>query len=149
MNLSDVIRPNLDNIVVAAAAVVDAAGLPHYMSLDPQGVKLRLRELAEAMLKSVETGEPVHFASHAQSIAHDRFLAGVHIEELLTTFNALETALWENVVKVAPTEDVVADLGLIGSIIGAGKDQVASSYVEMATQRHTHGLDMSHLHEAL
>ena len=39
--------------------------------------------------------------------------------------------------------------GIIGSIIGAGKDQVASSYVEMATQRHTHGLDMSHLHEAL
>lgn len=149
MMISEGVRPHAAEIVAEAADTVRLARLPHYLALETHEVEARLHELLEAVLTSLETGRPLHFAEHAYHVASDRFHAGVRIEEVQTAFNALETALWRRITAVVPTERVVHDLGAVGAVLGAGKDQLASRYVELAGARHSHGVDVAHLVDAL
>jgi len=149
MMISERVRPHAADIVAEAADTVRLARLPHYLELEAHDLEARLHELLDAVLTSLETERPLHFAEHAYHVASDRFHAGVRIEEVQTAFNALEAALWRRIASVVPTERVVHDLGAVGAVLGAGKDQLASRYVELAGARHSHGVDVAHLVDAL
>ncbi len=146
--ITDRIRPYAARLVTEAAATVSRARLPHYHA-DPEGTTDKLTALLEAMLSSLEHHEPLHLARHVDTLATERFLAGYRVEEVLASFNALESALWRLLVEVVPADTLVRDLGRIGAVLGAGKDQIASRYVDLASQRHTHGVDLRQLEAAL
>jgi hypothetical protein len=142
--ITDRIRPYAERLVAEAGDTVARAHLPHYHA-DAEGTVHKLRSLLDAAMTSLDAREPLHLARYVDDLAVDRFLAGYHVEEVLAVFNALEGAVWSLLVEIVPADTLVRDLGRIGAVFGAGKDQIASRYVELASQRHTHGVDVGRL----
>lgn len=149
MHVADRIRLHSVELVTLATTTVERAQLPHYSATGGQTTESYLRELLDVVADSLDQSRPLLMAEHAHQLATQRFLAGFKIEELLTAFNALETTLWQFLVAALPAEDAIVELGRIGAVLGAGKDQIASRYVELATQRHAHGVDLAGLDAVL
>ena len=80
--------------------------------------------------------------AYAQSLAEERFEAGYDLVEVQTAFNALEEASWRRVLAdLDPTEFADA-LGLVSTLLGAGKDALARRYVSLAADTHAPSLDV-------
>ena len=76
-----------------------------------------------------------------------RFLAGFGIDEIQVAFNTLEEALWRFLVATVPPEELSDDLGQLGAVLGAGKDQLAQTYVLLASRRHAPHVDVEVLNQ--
>ena len=81
----------------------------------------------------------------ASRIATERFEEGFDIGEVQAAFNALEQSIWRRVVAETPPEDLAEATGLVGTVLGYGKDVLARTYVSLASQRHVRSLDLSAL----
>ena len=149
MHVADRIRLHAAELIALATATVERAQLPHYSAGGTDATAAYLRDLLDIVADSLDQAKPLLMAEHANTLATERFLAGFRIEELLTAFNALETTLWQFLARALPAEEAVVELGRLGAVLGAGKDQIASRYVELATQRHAHGVDLAGLDAAL
>ena len=62
-----------------------------------------------------------------------------------TAFNVLEEAIWQDVIVALPAEDLVEASGLLGTVLGAGKDTLARTWVSLASQQHVPSLDLTAL----
>jgi hypothetical protein len=80
---------------------------------------------------------------YAESVAHERFNAGFGISEVQTAFNAIEEAAWRGLLASGPAADVVEPIGLLSTVLGAGKDELARTYVSLAASRSVPTLDLS------
>ncbi len=142
MNLAERLTGQSDALVAEATAALDHARLAHYTKDGPEVAQARLEDLFGVLVQSLSEGSPVPVVSHAEAVAHERFTAGFGIEEIQVAFNILEETLWRHLVAEAPAAELGTDLGLIGSVLGAGKDQLARSYVELAARRHVSHIDL-------
>jgi hypothetical protein len=84
---------------------------------------------------------------YAEEVAKERFSAGFEISEVQTAFNVLEEAIWHVVIGRLPTENLVEATGLIGTVLGAGKDTLARTWVSLATSQRVPSLDLAALFE--
>jgi hypothetical protein len=57
----------------------------------------------------------------------------------------LEEAIWRVVIAQQPAQDLLESSGLIGTVLGAGKDALARQWVSLATKQHVTSLDLSAL----
>ncbi len=64
-----------------------------------------------------------------------------------TAFNALEAAIWTRVFSALEPDQFAQTLGLVSTILGAGKDALAGKYVPLATDTHAPSLDLRALFE--
>jgi hypothetical protein len=62
-----------------------------------------------------------------------------------TAFNVLEEVLWLRILKQFPPAEQGEALGLVGTVLGAGKDALARKYVSMATRTRTPSLNLQAL----
>jgi hypothetical protein len=62
-----------------------------------------------------------------------------------TAFNVLEEAMWRKIVAVTPPEHLAEAIGLLTTVLGAGKDALARTYVALATNQHVASLDLGAL----
>jgi hypothetical protein len=85
---------------------------------------------------------PIH---RAEAVARERFAAGFDIAEVQTAFNVLEEAMWRRVVAATEPEGLADAIGLIATVLGAGKDSLARTYVALASERHVPSLDLTAL----
>ena len=83
--------------------------------------------------------------AHAGTIAVERFNAGYDLWEVQTAFNVLEETLWQQVLKGMPAEQYAEALGLVSTVIGAGKDALARSYVSLASKSRAPSLNLESL----
>jgi hypothetical protein len=54
----------------------------------------------------------------------------------------LEEAIWMQVLRHLPVTDYAEALGLVGTVLGAGKDSLARRYVSLASQTKTSSLNL-------
>ena len=64
-----------------------------------------------------------------------------------TAFNALEQTMWRRVVAAVPPDKVANCVGLLSSVLGAGKDAAARTYVRLAAHHHAPAMNVSALAE--
>ncbi len=134
-----------DAIVESAATALERSGLRHYAEAGPEAVRERLDQLFALVVASVSTRDLVPMIDHATRVAHERFEAGFDISEVQTAFNVLEEKIWARVIEAMETSDLAEALGLVGTVLGAGRDALACSYVSLATHQHVPSLDLSAL----
>ena len=84
---------------------------------------------------------------YAQHVAEERFDAGFGIAEVQSAFNVLEEAIWHVVLAQLPADDLLEAAGLVGTILGAGRDALARTWVSLATSQHVPSLDLTALFE--
>ena len=121
------------------------ARLAHYEAAGQEESRRRLEDLLSLALDSLEgrTLEPI--CDFAEGIARQRFEAGFDISEVQTAFNVLEEAIWQVVISKLPPAELAEATGLVGTVVGAGKDTLARTWVSLAAQRHVSSLDLSAL----
>jgi len=90
----------------------------------------------------IATHDLTPIVAHAQQIARERFSAGYDLSEVQSAFNALEAATWARVLATLPPDRFARTLGLVSTILGAGKDALARTYVSLATDAHAPSLDL-------
>ncbi|HEY5876861.1 MAG TPA: hypothetical protein VIT64_16250 [Ilumatobacteraceae bacterium] len=132
-------------IVDDAAAALERSHLAHYEEAGTDERRRRVQSLFDVVLTSLRQRDLVPIHGYAEAVARERFEAGVSIAELQTAFNVLEEALWQRVVSATDAGDLADAIGVVATVLGAGKDSLARTYVELATARHVPSLDLTAL----
>ena len=145
VDVIEVLTQEGDAIVDAAAAALERSNLRHYAEAGPVASRERLEQLLGLVVQSVSTRDLVPMIEHAERVAHERFSAGFDIHEVQTAFNVLEEAIWSRVIDDVAPRDLAEALGLVGTVLGAGRDTLACTYVSLASQQHVPSLDLSAL----
>jgi hypothetical protein len=129
-------------ILGAAEATLTQTRLEHYDAAGKLEVKRRLEELFDHLLESLRTKDLGPVFIHAERIAEERFTSGYDLSEVQTAFNALEAAIWTRVFSALTPDRFAQTLGLVSTILGAGKDALGRKYVSLATDTHAPSLDL-------
>ena len=145
VDVIEVLTQEGDAIVDSAAIALERSNLRHYTEAGPDAARERLAKLLALVLESVTTRDLVPMIDHANLIARERFAAGFDIHEVQTAFNVLEEAIWGRVVDAIPPRDLAQAIGLVGTVLGTGRDTLACTYVSLASHQHVPSLDLSAL----
>lgn len=141
----EVLTTEGDAIVDSAAAALERSNLPHYAAAGTDAARERLAQLLTLVVTSVHTRDLVPIVDYATQIARERFDAGFDIREVQAAFNVLEEAAWARVVDAIAPRDLAEAVGMVTTVIGAGRDALAREYVSLASKQHVPTLDLSAL----
>jgi hypothetical protein len=133
------------DIVDDSFAQLQHSHVTHYESAGEELTRQRLDELFRLVVSAIRDRDLSAVAGYATKIATERFEQGFDIGEVQAAFNALEQAIWRRVVAGTPPADLAEATGLVGTVLGHGKDVLARTYVSLASQRHVRSLDLSAL----
>jgi hypothetical protein len=132
-------------ILRAASDSLARMHLRHYESATPDSVQERLSALFEQLVEGVTRRDLGPMIAHAERVAEERFQAGYDLAEVQIAFNALEEASWSRAIAVIDASHLAQALGLIGTVLGAGKDALARRYVSLASGTRAPSLDLAAL----
>jgi hypothetical protein len=146
MSVDAVLTESASEIVDDAYGELHPQAHPHYAALGEATVRRYLTELFDLVVSAVINREAVHLVQHAERIAEERFHAGFDLSEVQAAFNALEQAMWKRIVAVEHGPELLTSVGMLSSILGAGKDALARVYVHLASYRHAPHVDVAALY---
>ncbi|HEX2704492.1 MAG TPA: hypothetical protein VHM65_01945 [Candidatus Lustribacter sp.] len=142
MNFVERLEAQSSVFVEEAAAALERQGMKHYVDSGAESTRDRMQELMDLLLECLRGKTLLPMVKHAERVANERYRAGFGLEEVQTSFNVMEESLWKHLVHEAPVAELAEDLGLIGTVLGAGKDQLARTYVSLASHHHAPSLDL-------
>jgi hypothetical protein len=129
-------------ILDAASASLVRAHPAHYETVGEAERRRRLELLFDHLRAAVDARQLDEILAYARELAAERYSTGYDLSELQTAVNALEEAIWASVFAHLAPEEYVEALGLVSTILGAAKDELAREYVVLATQTHVPSLDV-------
>ncbi len=142
MSLLTLLREGRQEILAEATAAVRRARLAHYEAAGEAGIRQRLDDLFGLVTDAIRDRDLGPMAAHAEAVAKERFEGGFDLAEVQTAFNVLEEVLWWRILKRLPAAEQGEALGLVGTVLGTGKDVLARQYVSLATRTRTPSLDL-------
>lgn len=145
MDLKKLLKTQSAEILENALQSLNCAHLKSYSKSSQGENKKRLLNLLTLTEKCVVEKNLLPMKEHAAQIAKERFDAGFDLLEVHTAFNALEEELWNRVTKNIEPESLGEALGLVSTILGAGKEELALSYVALASKTRTQTLNLTEL----
>lgn len=145
MALTELLAARRDRIVEEALAALDRAHLAHYEATDEPERRERLTALYDLAAEAVTSRNLTRLLHHAERVARARFADGYDLTEVQTAFNVLEERLWSALVEELPPAELARAVGLVGTALGAGKDRLAATYVELVSRGRVPTLDLAAL----
>jgi hypothetical protein len=145
MELSQLLESQSDEIINAACSAVERSHLHHYERDGADKTRERIVTLFNLTKQSVKDRNLAPMIAHAEQIARKRYTAGFDLWEVQTAFNVLEEAIWVKVFKIVPPDALAEALGLVSTILGAGKDMLARTYVSLASKTKAPSLNLQSL----
>ncbi|MDR3682929.1 MAG: hypothetical protein P4L11_04290 [Geothrix sp.] len=145
MSLEKVLHDGKQEMLSEAVESVRRARLQGYEKAGPDLLRQRLGVLLDLVINAVLERNLTPIITHANTVATERFEAGVDLSEVQTAFNVLEEAIWLRILKKLPPAKQAEALGLVGTVLGTAKDALARQYVSMATRTHTPSLNLKAL----
>ena len=127
MNIIELHEQLFNDIV---ADVFTAISRAHRRSCEKAGTKptqQRLKALYGHTVCGVNERNLSPIIADAEFIAQERSMAGFDLSEIQTAFNVLEEAIWVCIMKELPPEEQAEALGLVSTVLGAGKDASLAS----------------------
>ncbi|HMN23269.1 MAG: hypothetical protein IT276_11895 [Ignavibacteriaceae bacterium] len=145
MNLKELLRTQSAEILESATQVLKCAHLKSYDKSSPADNKKRILNLLTLTQQCVIERTLLPMKEYSAQIAKERFNAGFGLHEVQTAFNALEEELWTRITKQIAPEKLGEALGLISTVLGAGKEELALTYVTLASKTRTQTLNLTEL----
>ncbi len=142
MNLVELLQEHQAGILTKAFEAVKRSQLKSYENAGDEHIHQRLKALFVLAVRAIKERNLGPMTAHAQTIAQERFSAGYDLSEVQTAFNVLEETMWKAVMEFMPPEQFAESLGLIGTVLGAGKDSLARRYVSLASKTKSTSLDL-------
>ena len=134
METSAVLASAGDRVVGEAVAALERCHQTHYQVSSPEKRRRYVRDLFELVVQCVREGDAGPIIASCQQTAADRFEAGGDIAEIQETFNVLAEVLWRHVASTLAGDQRIETLRLVNTILGAGKDALARTYVDRASR---------------
>lgn len=145
MKLKQLLETQREQIISDATNVLTDVRLKHYEASAAAQNRERFERLFEFTYECVKCQELVPIVEYTRRIASERFANGFDLQEVQTAMNVLEETIWRHITTSLPAAEYPEAFGLTGTILGAGKQALASEYVSLASQQHNPSLDLSEL----
>ncbi len=142
MILSELLQLQHDEILTDAFEAVKRSQLKNYVKAGEEHIHQRLKALYVLTVRAIKERNLGPMIAHAETVAHERFSAGYDLSEVQTAFNVLEETIWMNIIKHLPATEFAEALGLVSTVLGAGKDALARRYVSLASQTKSTSLNL-------
>ncbi len=141
-DLADLLEPMSGEIVDEAVDALRTAHYAHYESWGETLTHRSMTDLFEHLMMSLRDHDLVSVIRHCEQMAKQRFTSGFRLVEVQSAFNALEQTVWQRLVEGVPAERATHYLGLLGAVLGAGKDAASCTYVHLAAHHHAPALNV-------
>lgn len=145
MTLHDLLHDRSHQIIDEAVRSLERSHLSNYQKTGPEHMHQRVKALFVLTARGVKERNVGPIVAHAQTVAAERFRAGYDLSEVQTAFNVLEEVIWRHIIKTLDPVDLAEALGLVGTVLGAGKDALARGYVSLSTKTKAPSLDLQSL----
>ncbi|MBI5472280.1 MAG: hypothetical protein HY961_08035 [Ignavibacteriae bacterium] len=145
MNLYDLLHTHANEILNEAVEAIVRGRVKNYVVAGQEHTHARLKALLALTQRAVKEKNLLPMLAHAELIASQRHSAGFDLWEVQTAFNVLEEAIWKRIIKDLPPDQFAEALGLVSTVLGAGKDALARSYVSLASKTKSPSLNMQSL----
>jgi uncharacterized protein YpuA (DUF1002 family) len=145
MDLIKLLETNSDKIISEAYKAVQKDKLKGYSKVGQEKTKTKLTNLFKKVQQCVKKKELIPMLNYTEKIAKERFSSGYDLFEVQTAINSLEVAIWSIIFKEVKPEKLAEYLGLISTVLGAGKDHLARTYVSLATKSKAPSLNLQNL----
>jgi hypothetical protein len=145
VTLDEILASAKPQLLDEAFLALQRTHLAHYENAGELFTRQRLSNLYDLVVEAIRDRSLTHLIEASTQIAKERFEAGFDVSEVQAAFNDLEEAMWRRVVADVPRDGLAEAIGLLSTVVGAGKDAVAREYVSLASQRHVPSLDLSAL----
>jgi hypothetical protein len=129
-------------ILTAGGAALGRARVRHYASVGEDTIHERLSTLFDRLVAALARRDLDPIVTYAEQVADERFEAGYDLSEVQVAFNALEEATWSRVLAELSPAEFAEAIGLISTVLGAGKDALARRYVARAARTQVRSLDL-------
>ena len=145
MDLSELLAENACEIVDATTDTVLRVRLKHYAAEGRDAVRRQIEDLFGRLLACAVAQNATSMVEHARSIAEERFASGFGLHEVQTAMNVMEETIWLRLEAQLPPDEFAAAIRTVSSILGMGKDALATGYVLLAARTHAPALDLPNL----
>ena len=145
MTLNELLTTQADGIVKDTLDGVERSQLPFYKFSGTEQTRQRVKALYVLTARAVKERNLGPMLAHAETIGRERFVAGADLAEIQIAFNVLEEVLWHRILTSIPPASYGEALGLIGTVLGAGKDMVGRTYVALASKSKVPTLNLEQL----
>lgn len=145
MELSQLLHERMNEILSDAEISLSRTHLTHYEKAGEEHNRQKLKALYVLAVRAIAEKNLGPMLSHAEEVARERYDAGFDLSEVQTAFNVLEEAMWKFIMKNVPPADFGEAIGMISTVLGAGKDRLARTYVTLAGKTRVPSLDLTSL----
>jgi hypothetical protein len=145
MQLSSFLEKHKNEIIKEAVENLQHAQLKSYSHSDVSENINRLEKLFELTNQCVEHENLLGMTDYAEKIAKERFESGFDLHEVHKAFNVLEETIWKKIISDVEPAELGKALGLVSTVLGAGKESLALTYVSLASKVKAKSLDLSAL----
>lgn len=145
MTLQTLLNDHAQEIFNEAYETMRRAPLKSYAQAGAAQTQQRLLSLYELVRRCVEEKKLTPIISHAELVAQARFESGFDLWEVQTAFNVLEETIWRHILKKLSPKEFPEAFALVSTVLGAGKDALACTYVSLAAQNKVPSLNVTSL----
>lgn len=145
MNLIQLLQERSTEIVDAACQAMARSHAKNYEKAGAEHIHQRIKALYVLTMRAVKERNLGPMVAHVETVARERYNAGYDLWEVQTAFNVLEESIWARIIKELPPSEFGEALGLVSTVLGAGKDTLARRYVSLASKTKAPSLNLQSL----
>lgn len=145
MNIISLLEKNKEKVIEDSCRLINEVKLKGYTKEGSSITKQKLTNLYKKVIECANKKELIPMLNYTEKIAKERFASGYDLHEVQTAINALEENIWQIIFKNIKPDKLAESLGLVSSILGAGKDNLARNYVALATQTKASNINLQSL----
>lgn len=134
MDIITLLEKNIDLVVEKSCTQICEVKLKGYTKSGATMTKQKLVSLYKKIIECAKKKELIPMLQYTEKIAKERFASGYDLHEVQTAINSIEENIWQLIFKNIKADKLAESLGLVSSILGAGKDNLARNYVALATK---------------
>jgi RsbT co-antagonist protein rsbRD N-terminal domain len=130
------------SVVVGAASESIRQSRTRYETAERDETRRRLDALYDQLCAAVASRDLTGISEFARQLGAQRFRSGYDLSEVQSAINALEEAAWRTVCAQLPSDQHALALGLVSTVLGTAKAELAREYVSLASRTHVQSLDL-------
>jgi hypothetical protein len=134
MDIVTLLEKNIDKVVESSCTQICEVKLKGYAKSGSTMTRQKLTNLYKKVIECSKKKELIPMLQYTEKIAKERFASGYDLHEVQTAINSLEENIWQLIFKNIKPAKLAESLGLVSSILGAGKDNLARNYVALSTK---------------
>ena len=149
MDLNTILETKFNEIIDSSLLSLNRARLESYHQSPEEENRERFEKLVKLIQQGVKEKSLQPIRDYSTAIAKERFIDGYDLQEVFTAYNVIEEEIWKQVTAGVDTTQIGRSLGLISTVIGAGKESLSVTYVSLATKTKMKTFNLSEIFDRL